>query len=123
TGIVTAAPAWILLAALAARLAGSILSAALVAAIDPRMRRAGPGLLLAFFPTGPLGIAIALAVNLRYPGPVGELVLTTAVATAMAGEFLGPPALRAVLRRTGELPEVPPEPAGDRLAEAAEGHP
>lgn len=122
TGLVTGPPAWILVAALAARLAGAVLSALLVAAVDSRMRRAGPGLLLAFFPTGPLGIAIALAVNLRYPGPGGDLVLCTAVATTMAGEFLGPPALRAMLRRTGELPENPPEPAADAVPTTAGDH-
>lgn len=123
TEVVTGPPAWILLAALAARLAGSVLSALLVAAADSRMRRAGPGLFLAFFPTGPLGIAIALAVNLRYPGQVGDLVLSTAVVTAVAGEFLGPPALRAMLRRTGELPENPPEPAESPAPAPAGDHP
>ena len=59
---------------------------------------------LAFLPTGPLGIAIALAVNLRSPGPVGDLVLATTIAAAVVGEFLGPPALRRALRRAGELP-------------------
>lgn len=115
TGLVTGPAAWILLAALAARLVGSVLSAGLVAAVDPRMRRAGPALLLSFFPTGPLGIAIALAVDLRYPGRVGDLVLATAVVTALAGEFLGPPALRAVLRRTGEVPASVPDGQGAAL--------
>jgi hypothetical protein len=123
TGVVTGPAAWILLSALGARLAGSVLSAGLVAAVDPRLRRAGPALLLAFFPTGPLGIAIALAVNLRYPGTVGDLVLATAVVTALAGEFLGPPSLRAILRRTGELPAATAEGATPGLPVPAEDHP
>ena len=103
TGVVSGAALWILGAALLARLGTALLSAALVAAVVPAARRGGPGLSLAFFPTGPLGIAVALSVNLRYPGPVGDLVLATTVATAIAGEFLGPPALRRALRRAGEV--------------------
>ncbi len=102
---VPAAPAlWILGAALLARLASGILVAAIVAVVDPRARRAGPWLALAFSSSGPLGIAIALSVDLRYPGAVGDLVLATTVATAVAGEFLGPPALRRALVQAGEVP-------------------
>ncbi len=82
----------------------ALLAAAIVAAVDPRARRGGLGLAIAFLPTGPLGIAIALAVNLRSPGPVGDLVLATALVAAVSGEFLGPPALRRALGRAGELP-------------------
>jgi hypothetical protein len=103
TDVVSGPALWILAAALLARLGAALLSAALVAAVDPRARRGGPGLALAFSSTGPLGIAIALSVNLRYPGPVGDLVLATSVAAAVVGEFLGPPALRRALRRAGEV--------------------
>ena len=95
---------WIVGAALLARLGTALLAAAVVAAVDPVTRRGGAGVSLAFFSTGPLGIAIALSVNLRYPGSVGDVVLATAVAAAVAGEFLGPPALRRALRRAGEVP-------------------
>jgi hypothetical protein len=104
TDIVSGPALWILGAALLARLGTALLSAALVAAAVPGARRGGPGLSLAFFSTGPLGIAIALSVNIRFPGPVGDLVLATTVAAAVAGEFLGPPALRRALRRAGEMP-------------------
>lgn len=95
---------WIAGAVLLARLASALVAAAIVAAADPRTRRGGMGLALAFLPTGPLGIAVALAVNLRSPGPVGNLVLVVTFVAAVAGEFLGPPALRRALRRAGELP-------------------
>jgi hypothetical protein len=95
---------WIAGAAVLARIATSVLAAGLVAAIDPRVRRAGPAFALAFLSTGPLGIAVALAVNLRYPGVLGDVVLAASVASAVAGEFLGPPALRRALRRAGEVP-------------------
>jgi hypothetical protein len=104
TGLVTGPALWIVGAALLARLGTAMLAAAVVAAVDPVTRRGGAGVSLAFFSTGPLGIAIALSVNLRYPGSVGDLVLTTTVAAAVAGEFLGPPALRRALRRAGEVP-------------------
>ena len=101
---VTGPALWIAGAVLVARLAAGVLAAGMVAAADPRTRRGGPWLAVAFLPTGPLGIAIALAVNLRSPGPVGDLVLATTIAAAVVGEFLGPPALRRALRRAGELP-------------------
>lgn len=96
---------WIVAGAVGARLLASLLTAALVAAVDPGVRRAGPALALAFFPNGPLGISLALAIGLRDPGPVADAVLTAAVAASLAGEFVGPPALRAALRRGGELPK------------------
>ena len=101
---VTGPALWIAGAVLLARVAASVLAAGLVAAADSRTRRGGPWLAVVFLPTGPLGIAIALAVNLRSPGPVGDLVLATTLAAAVVGEFLGPPALRRALRRAGELP-------------------
>jgi hypothetical protein len=104
TDMVTGPALWIVGAALLARLGTAVLAAAVVAAVDPVTRRGGAGVSLAFFSTGPLGIAIALSVNLRYPGLVGDVVLATTVAAAVAGEFLGPPALRRALRRAGEVP-------------------
>ena len=95
---------WIGAAALLARLLAGVVTAGLVAAVDPRARRGGGWLTLCFVSPGPLGIAIALFVNLRFPGPAGDLVLATTVASAVAGEFLGPPALRRALRRAGEVP-------------------
>jgi hypothetical protein len=104
TDLVTGPALWIVGAVLLARLGTALLASAVIAAVDPVARRGGAGLSLAFFSTGPLGIALALAVNLRYPGPMGDLVLATTVSAAVAGEFLGPPALRRALRRAGEVP-------------------
>lgn len=104
TPLISGPVLWILGTALLARLATALVVAALVAAVDPRARRAGPWLSLSFISTGPLGIAIALSVDLRHPGPVGDLVLATTVIASVAGEFLGPPALRRALRRAGEVP-------------------
>jgi hypothetical protein len=113
------APVAVLVAAvLAARLLASFAAAALVAAVDPRTRRGGAGLGLVFFPIGPLGIAIALAVGLRTPGPVADAVLAVTIAASVAGEFVGPPALRRALRRAGEIPAAAVEaPAGSAAGE------
>ncbi len=95
---------WIVAAALAARVVASVLTAGLVAALDRDARRAGPALALAFLAPGPLGVAVAVAVQLRYPGPLGAIVLPATLAAAVLGEFVGPPALRRALRRAGEIP-------------------
>jgi len=103
---------WIAGAAVAARLGSSLLSAGLVAATSPATRRGGGALALVFFPVGPFGIAIALAIDLRYAGPAADLVLATTVAAAIAGEFVGPPALRRALRLAGETAGTGPAGAG-----------
>jgi hypothetical protein len=116
SALVSGPAIWIACGAIAARLCAGLLAGGMVAATSPAVRRGGPGVALAFFSVGPFGVAVALAIDLRYPGPAGDLVLATTVAAAIAGEFLGPPALRRALRRAGELPAtpaplVPPEPA------------
>jgi hypothetical protein len=105
--VVTGPVLWIAAAALGARLLAAVAVALLVAATSPAARRGGPALALAFFAPGPLGVVVALAVTLRYPGPAGDLVLATTVAATILGEFLGPPALRRALRRAGEAPVRP----------------
>jgi hypothetical protein len=102
--------------ALAARLASKALSGLLVAAATPAARRAGPALGLSLFACGPLTVALGLAFQLHHPGPVGDTVLAVAAAAAVAGEFLGPPALRRALARAGELPA-----GAETEDEAAEG--
>jgi hypothetical protein len=120
SALVSGPPLWIAGAAIAARLGASLLTAGLVATTSPAARRGGGALALVFFPVGPFGVAIALAVNLRYPGAAGDLVLATTVAAAIAGEFLGPPALRRALRRAGEVPAAPAEaPAAVPVREGA----
>ncbi len=111
---------WIAAAAIGARIAAAVVVAGLVALSSPAARRGGPALALAFFAPGPLGIAVALAVGLRFQGAAGDLVLSTTVAAAVLGEFLGPPALRRALRRAGEAAE-PPRP--DDGAEDGPGRP
>lgn len=78
-----------------------------------RGTRAGKGapplLGLGLVSSGGMNICVGLALALRFPGPVGDTVLATAVAFTIAGELAGPIALRRVLVATGDI--VEPEPA------------
>ena len=114
-----AAAAPVLAAALLARLAAAVIVAGLVALVDRTARRAGAWLVLVFFPVGPLGLAIALAIGLRRPGGMADLSLAIAIAAGILGEFLGPPALRRALRRAGELPATPPPATPDQAGNAS----
>ena len=53
--------------------------------------------------SGSLTMCIGLATALALPGPTGETVLTVSAALCIVGELAGPPALRAALRRAGEI--------------------
>jgi len=103
-------------AALAARLLGKALASLVPLAASPAARRSGPALAWALDSAGPLNVAVGLAFQLRYPGPVGNTVLAAAAAAAVVGEFVGPVALRRALRRAGELSEPA---ASERHAEVA----
>jgi Kef-type K+ transport system membrane component KefB len=85
----------------------------------PPARDAGPAMGLGLMSSGALAMIIGLAFALRFPGPVGELVLATAAATTILGEFIGPAALRAALRRARELESDPPPSAGGTEAAAS----
>jgi len=95
---------WVVGAALASRLLAKAVAAILVGAAEPVARRSGLALGLSLDAAGPLNITVGLAFQLRYPGPVGSTVLAAAAAAAVAGEFIGPVALRRALWRAGELP-------------------
>lgn len=60
--------------------------------------------------SGALSMCVGLSCALRYPGPLGDLVLAAAAAMCVLGEILGPPALKAALQRAGEIPEPGSEP-------------
>jgi hypothetical protein len=53
--------------------------------------------------TGSANVIVSLSFALRFPGPVGDLVLSTAVATGVAGDVLGTLGLRqAFVTRTSQ---------------------
>ncbi len=100
---------WIAAAALAARVAMKLLSGWMLLAASPSARKAGPLVGLSMLSSGALAISIGLAFALRFPGTVGDTVLTVAAITATAGEFLGPVRLRRALRAAGEVDAAPKE--------------
>jgi Kef-type K+ transport system membrane component KefB len=61
--------------------------------------------------TGGLAMCIGVAFALRFPGPVGSVVLVAAAAVTVFGEFIGPASLRSVLRQVGEI-APPASPSG-----------
>lgn len=76
--------------------------------VAPVARRAGPRLGLGLLSSGALAMSVGLAFSLRFPGPVGSLVLACAAAITLFGEVVGPASLRNVLTRAGETKEDPP---------------
>ncbi len=68
-----------------------------------RARAAAPILGWAMMPAGALTMTIALSFALTFPDVIGEAVLLTAAVITVIGELIGPLALRAALRRAGEL--------------------
>lgn len=97
--------AYVLGAALAARLVVTYALGGLVGAVVPRARPAGGLFGAGMLSTGALSMSIGLACALRFPGPVGDVILAAAALACITGEAFGPPALRAALRRAGELGE------------------
>ena len=90
---------------------GYALTASLPFASPAGGGRVGFGLLS----SGSLTMCIGLATALAFPGETGDAVLTVSAALCVAGELTGPPALRAALRRAGEIrapAESPARPAG-----------
>jgi Kef-type K+ transport system membrane component KefB len=76
--------------------------------VAPAARRAGPRLGFGLLSAGALAMSIGLAFALRFPGPVGGLVLACAAAITLFGELVGPAALRSALTRAGETRDDPP---------------
>jgi len=66
---------------------------------------------LALMASGPITVCVGLTVAVRFPGPVGRLVLGACVASVVVGELLGPPVLRRELKRAGEWQPPAPDAA------------
>jgi hypothetical protein len=52
---------------------------------------------------GAVAMGVGLGFSLRFPGRVGDAVLLAAAVSTVFGEFVGPAALRGVLRKAGEI--------------------
>jgi Kef-type K+ transport system membrane component KefB len=96
--------AWIVPAAVAARVLAKALVAAGVALCSPPARKAGPWLAPGLLACGPSALSIGLAFALRFPGPIGDTVLACAAAATVLGEVVAPTSLKFALRRAGEAP-------------------
>jgi Kef-type K+ transport system membrane component KefB len=106
--------------ALAARVIAKLGAGLVVRAAFPEARATRRSLGLGLVSSGAVAMSVGLAFALRFPGPVGGTVLFTAAVATIAGEFVGPTALRALLRQAGEIvaePAVTPLPAGPAPAE------
>jgi hypothetical protein len=104
---------WVASAALAGRLAALALVGTALRLASPPARRGGRAMTFALGSAGPISVGVGLALQLRFPGPVGDTALLAAAAAAVAGEFTGIPALRRALRRAGEVPDPGGGAAGD----------
>jgi hypothetical protein len=105
---------FVVLFALSARAVAKLLVGFCVQAVSPPARAAGPMFGMGLMSSGALAMTIGLAFALRFPGDIGNTVLTTAVAATLLGAFIGPTALRATLRQAGEVDTTP---AGTETAE------
>jgi Kef-type K+ transport system membrane component KefB len=94
---------FLVLCALSARTVAKLLVGRGVQVVWPFARTAGGAMGLGLMSSGALAMIIGFAFTLRFPGAVGDAVLATAAAATILGEFVGPAALRAGLRRAGEL--------------------
>jgi hypothetical protein len=103
-----AALPFVILAALAARTFAKLVVGRGIQVLSPFARPAGGAVGLGLMSSGALAMIIGFAFALRFPGPIGDMVLATAAAGTILGEFVGPAALRAGLRRAGELSDAPP---------------
>lgn len=94
---------WIVAIALGARLVGKLATGLVFRVVSPDARETSPWLGLGLLSSGAVAMSVGLAFALRFPGPVGHTVLFAAAAAAVFGELVGPQALRATLRKAGEL--------------------
>jgi hypothetical protein len=88
---------------LGARIVTKLVLGRLLSLVRPIARPAGGLLATAMLSSGSLTMCIGLACALGFPGETGDTILAVAAGLCVAGELLGPPSLRAALRRAGEL--------------------
>ncbi|HSQ63914.1 MAG TPA: potassium transporter Kef [Polyangiaceae bacterium] len=96
---------------LGARIATKLVLGRLLSLVRPVARPAGGLLATAMLSSGSLTMCIGLVCALGFPGATGDTILTVAAGLCVAGELLGPPSLRAALKRAGELHPEEPKPA------------
>jgi hypothetical protein len=82
---------------------------------------ASPWLGTGLLSSGAFSMSVGLIFAIRFPGPVGDLVLASAFVTCIVGEAVGPLALRRALVLAGEIvePAVPSESAASQPGSAS----
>jgi hypothetical protein len=91
----------------AAAVVARIVARGLFGALLALPLRAGPVFGAGLLSSGAFSIAVGLAFAIRFPGPVGVTVLTAAFVLCVAGELVGPLALKRALVAAGEIVEAP----------------
>jgi hypothetical protein len=89
--------------ALLGRTLAAVITGGLVALRRKASRRAAGWLGLGMLSSGTLTMMVAFAIALRFPGPLGRVALLAAAVGTLAGELVGPFALRRALLRVGEI--------------------
>lgn len=117
--------AFVIAAAVLARVLGASLSAWPIGRVSGSTKHEVRSLIRSLLPTGAITMTIGLSFALRFPGKVGAVVLLVASAQTILGELFGPLALRRALDTAGELPPdsmPPPGPPPKRQREALHGN-
>jgi hypothetical protein len=106
-----------------ARVVAKLVLARILGAVNADAGRAGGGAVgFGMVSAGALSMCIGLVCAITFPGQVGSTVLAVCAALCIAGELVGPPALRAALRRVDELhgaPKSTAPPPGPPVEEAS----
>jgi hypothetical protein len=101
--------AWVVAAALAARLAVELGRGLVMAVVLAPARRAWAEVALGMSSTGALTLAAAFTLHVRSPGASSDAVIAIAAASVLFGEAVGPALLRRAIVRAGEAHAVNPE--------------
>jgi hypothetical protein len=104
---------------LVARVLAKVVLARVLVASFAEARDAGGMLGLGMMSSGAMSMCLALVCAVTFPGQVGNTILAVSAAICIAGELIGPPALRATLRRVSELHEAPPSTKQPATAETS----
>jgi hypothetical protein len=105
---------------LGTRVLAELLRGTLLAWASRAARPAGPLVGLGMMSMGEITVACAVSIALCSESPGAKSVLAVGVLGVLAGELVGPLALRRALRRAGELEAGEPEPG--RLSLEPDGH-
>jgi len=100
---------WMLLLwAMAARVAVTVLGGSVLAFFTQKLSAVRGNLGLGLLSSGTLSIIVAFALYLRFGGEIGRVTLSAAFLGTVLSELIGAPALRRALAAAGEIGAQPP---------------